>query len=200
MTNDFLNEKELAELGFAVLGRDVKISRHAVLLSPEHICIGDRSRVDAFCVLSASNRGLVIGRHVHVSAHCAILGQDRVEIEDYASVSARCSIFTSNDDYSGVAMTNPTVPFSHRVTTSGLVRIQSHAILGSGAVILPKVTIGESAAVGALSLVKQDVPAFAIAAGVPARVIGSRSQSHRDLADRIKQDCTPGAEGGYAAN
>jgi acetyltransferase-like isoleucine patch superfamily enzyme len=46
--------------------------------------------------------------------------------------------------------------------------------IGVGAVILPGVTIGRGAQIGAGSVVVHDVPAGAVAAGVPARVIGSR--------------------------
>jgi galactoside O-acetyltransferase len=53
-----------------------------------------------------------------------------------------------------------------------------HAILGAGCVVLPGVVIGESSAVGALSLVKANVPAFAVVAGVPARIIGQRDSQH----------------------
>jgi galactoside O-acetyltransferase len=116
---------------------------------------------------------------------CTILGRGRVELEEFCTISVRCSIFSSNDDYSGASMTNPTVPAEYRHATDGPVRVGRHAILGTGCVVLPHVVIGESASVGALSLLKADVPAFAIVAGVPARVIGQRRREHRDLADRF---------------
>ena len=88
------------------------------------------------------------------------------------SISARCTIFSSNDDYSGDTMTNPTVPDRYRGTVDARVVVNSHVILGAGTTVLVWVTLGESAAVGAMSLVKEDVAAFTIVAGVPARLCG----------------------------
>jgi galactoside O-acetyltransferase len=54
------------------------------------------------------------------------------------------------------------------------VRVCDWADIGTGAVLLPGVTIGKGAIVGAGAVVTQDVPAFAVVAGVPARVISWR--------------------------
>lgn len=62
----------------------------------------------------------------------------------------------------------------------------AHTVIGPGAdigvnaVILPGVTVGRGVMIGAGAVVTQDVPSFAKAAGVPARVIGSREPGHRD--------------------
>lgn len=175
---DFLSRDELEGVGFASLGPGVQLSRHALILAPERISVGRQTRIDAFCIVSGSPDGVRIGSNVHLSAFTSILGQGATEIEDFCTLSVRCSVFTSNDDYSGLTLTNPTVPADLRGTTTRPVRIMRHAILGAGCVILPGVTIGESAAVGALSLVKANVPAFAVVAGVPARVIGQRRREH----------------------
>lgn len=175
---DFFRPEEVEALGFASVGTEVQISRHALLLAPERISIGARSRIDAFCILSGSPDGLIIGRNVHLSAYTSILGQGPTTIGDFCTVSVRCSIFSSNDDYSGLTLTNPTVPPELRCAETRPVRIMRHAILGAGCVVLPGVVIGESSAVGALSLVKANVPAFAVVAGVPARIIGQRDSQH----------------------
>jgi galactoside O-acetyltransferase len=111
-----------------------------------------------------------------------------VEIGDFATISARCTIFSSSDDYSGATMGNATVPDIYRDTTDAPVRIGAHAMIGAGSILLPGVTLGESACVGAMSLVKTDVAAFTIVAGVPARPIGRRRAEHRTLADRLLQE------------
>ena len=61
-------------------------------------------------------------------------------------------------------------------------------IVGAGSVILPGVTIGDGAALGALSLAKSDCPAFKVCAGVPARVVKDRSRNLLDLEKKYLED------------
>jgi galactoside O-acetyltransferase len=188
MRSDFLDAEELVALGLAAVGRAVRISRHALLFAPERISLGDNTRVDAFCILSAGTLGIRIGRNVHISAYSAILGRETVEIGDFATISARCTIFSSNDDYSGATMANATIPAPYRGSVDAPVTIRRHAIVGAGSIVLPGVTVGESACVGAMSLVKQDVAPLDMVAGVPARVIGRRWDKHRTLAERLLRE------------
>jgi dTDP-4-amino-4,6-dideoxy-D-glucose acyltransferase len=185
MSGNFLSPDELARTGFGQVGVNARISRQALFFAPERIHVGDDVRIDAFCILSGGQPGLHIGRNVHISAYTSILGRAAVHIGDFATVSVRCSIFSSNDDYSGETMTNPTVPAALRGAVDAPVHIGPHAILGTGTVVLPGVRIGESAAIGAGSLVKADVPPFRMAAGVPARLLGQRGRRHRALADEF---------------
>ena len=57
------------------------------------------------------------------------------------------------------------------VHVSGNVKLASNVVLGTGAVILPGVSIGENSIIGAGSVVNKDVPANAVAVGIPAKVI-----------------------------
>jgi acetyltransferase-like isoleucine patch superfamily enzyme len=188
VNSDFLTPPELAALGLAACGRSVLVSRHAVLFRPECISLGDHTRVDAFCILSAGPGRLRIGRNIHISAYCAVLGREAIEIGDFATISARCTIFSSNDDYSGATMANATIPPAYRGASDAPVHVKPHAIIGAGYIILPGVTLGQSACVGAMSLVKGDVPPFAVVAGVPARVIGRRQDGHLALTEQWLRD------------
>jgi galactoside O-acetyltransferase len=192
--DDFLSSDEIAALGLHHVGRDVRVSRHALLFVPERISIGDYSRIDAFCILSPSTHAIEIGRNVHISAYVSILGQRKVEIGDFATISVRCSIFSSNDDYSGKTMTNPTVPAEFRGSFDAPVLIGPHAILGAGSIVLPGVRIGTSASIGAGSLVKADIPSGTIFAGVPARFIRNRDLDHQALAQRYLRDDFVGSD------
>jgi len=95
---------------------------------------------------------------------------------DYSGLSQRVNILSSTDDYSGVAMTNPTVPTQFTNVTSAPVTLGLHVIIGAGSVVLPNVDIGGGAAIGAMSLVKKDIPPFEIWAGNPIRKIRNRNR------------------------
>lgn len=174
----FLSDEEVAGLGLGHVGRQVRISRLASLHNPAGIRIGDCSRIDDFCVLSAGEGGIEIGRNVHIAVFCSLIGKGRISLGDFVGLSSRVTIYSSNDDYSGAYLTGPTVPAAYTHITSAAVTIGRHAIIGSGTVVLPNVNVGEGAAVGALSLLRADCDAFGIYVGAPARKVKER---RRDL-------------------
>lgn len=171
----FLTEVQLQEVGFKNLGKNVKISDRASFYNPGNISIGDNSRIDDYCVLSAG-REIIIGRNVHISVYTSIIGKGKVLIEDFSALSGRVSIYSSNDDYSGEYMTNPTVDSKFTNVEHKDVYIGKHVIIGSGAIILPGVILEEGACIGALSLVKADCKSFCVYGGVPAKFIKKRSK------------------------
>ena len=80
------------------------------------------------------------------------------------------------------------VPLRNNVLFPGVispVTVGRHVIVGNGSVLLPGVTLGEGAAVGALSIVKRDVPPFAIVAGPDGRQIGERRRDLLELERRV---------------
>jgi acetyltransferase-like isoleucine patch superfamily enzyme len=68
------------------------------------------------------------------------------------------------------------------------VRIEAWADIGTNATILPGVTVGKGAIVGAGAVVTEDVPAFAIVAGVPAKVLRYRTDAEQTFATTAKGD------------
>lgn len=177
----FLSADQLAALGLGRVGRDVRISDRASLHNPGQIEIGDATRIDDFVVVSAGREGIRIGRNVHVACFCSIIGAAAIRIEDFANLSSRVALYSSTDDFSGFAMTNPTVPARYTNVTSAPVTVGRHVVIGSGSVVLPGVNLARGVAVGALSLVKEDCAEFRIYAGVPARVVGERSRRLLEL-------------------
>ena len=173
-----LTRDVLRSMGFAALGDPIWISNLASFHNCSNISIGHNVRIDDFCVLSAGTGGIEIGNFVHIAVHTSIIGAGRVEIRDFANLSSRVSVYSSSDDYSGVHMTNPTVPAEFTGVTSAPVIIDRHVAIGCGSVVLPGCTINEGAVIGALSLVNCDCDQFSIYAGVPAKRIKNR---RRDL-------------------
>lgn len=170
----FYSNDELLTLGFAHVGQGVKLSRKASIYGASRISIGDNSRIDDFCVLSAGEQGIEIGRNVHVAVYCSLIGAGRICLLDFSNLSSRVAIYSSNDDYSGCFMTNPTVPAEYTNVSHGPVTVGRHAIIGSGSVVLPNVTLEEGVAIGALSLVTKDCETFGIYIGAPAKRVKSR--------------------------
>ncbi len=171
----FLNQDSLLAMQFQFLGEGVQVSEKASIYGASRISLGSYCRIDDFCVLSAGDGGIFIGRYVHIAVMSSLIGRGRIQLGDFCNVSSRVSIYSSSDDYSGAFMTNPTVPENYTNVDHRDVVLERHVIVGSGAVILPGVTIGEGTAVGALSLVNGSLDAFGIYAGSPIKRIKSRS-------------------------
>lgn len=142
------------------LGKDVKIYAFVNLYGCE---IGDESKIGTFVEIQ---KGVKIGSRVKVSSHTFIC--EGVTLED--------EVFIGH----GVMFTNDKYP--RATTEDGDLQteadwqciptlIKRGASIGSNATVLCGVTVGEKAIVGAGSVVTHDVPAGAIVAGVPARVI-----------------------------
>jgi len=181
----FYGSKELESMGFQHVGEGAQVSSKASLYGVDRISLGARCRIDDFCILSAGEGGIMIGRHVHIAAMCTLIGKGKIEVCDFAGISGRVSVYSSNDDYSGSCLTNPTVPEEFRRTDNRDVTIGRHAIVGAGSVVLPGVTIGEGAAVGALSLVNRSLEPFGVYAGRPAKHIKERSRALLDAEQRF---------------
>lgn len=177
----FLSEHELLAVGFANVGDNVQVSRRAAIYGASRISIGDNSRIDDFCVLSAGEGGISIGSHCHIAVMCSLIGAAKIFLGDFAGLSSRVSIYSSSDDYSGSAMSNPTVPSSYTAVDNAPVRIGRHVLIGSGSVILPGIEIEDGAAVGALSLVTRSLEEVAIYSGVPAKRISARKTTIFEL-------------------
>lgn len=182
----FLSVEEVRSLGFSAVGENVLIDRTARFYNASQVSIGCNVRVDAYSVISAGCGGISIGDHVHIAVYVLLTGAAHIELQDFCGLSGRVSIYSSNDDYRGDALTGPTIADEFRKVTSARVVIGRHVVVGVGSVILPGVTIREGACVGALSLVKEDVPSFKIVAGQPAKIIGERKRDFLELELRLQ--------------
>lgn len=173
-----LSREAIDALGFASVGENVQISDRASFYGVSRIALGNNIRIDDFCVISAGQGGIEIGNHVHLAVGATLIGGGKITLCDFVGISSRASVYSSNDDYSGAAMTGPTLPSEFTNVRHADVFLGKHVIVGSGSVILPGVTLEDGVAVGALSLVTKNCAAFGIYVGNPARRIKERK---RDL-------------------
>jgi galactoside O-acetyltransferase len=184
--DSFFTPQEIAQLSFHFVGDNVKISRHTNFYGSNYISIGSNSRIDDFCILSASEEGsIIIGNHVHISAGVYLYGAAGISIDDYSGLSAGVKIFSVSDDYSGDFMTNPTIGKEFLNVHKAKVIIEKHVVVGTGAVILPGVVISEGTAVGALSIVDKSLSPWGIFVGQPARKIKDRSRQILKLEEKF---------------
>lgn len=132
--------------------------------------MGEGSRVAA--PLTAVRPHMVsIGRNVVVMPGCLMMSAGGITIDDGAMIAANVQLISNNHDL-----------YERQVITCKPVRIGKKAWIGAGATILPGVTVGDNAVVGAASVVTKDVPPDTIVAGNPARFI-KRIPPKPDCAD-----------------
>ena len=142
------------------LGRDVAIYAFVNLYGCE---IGDETKIGAFVEIQ---RGARVGRRVKVSSHTFIC--EGVTVEDEAFIGH--GVMFTNDKYPRATAAGGELKTGDDWTCTPTV-VKRGASIGSNATILCGVTIGERAIVGAGSVVTRDVPAGAVVAGNPARVL-----------------------------
>jgi galactoside O-acetyltransferase len=179
--DDYFSSEELAAMNFGSLGHNVLIARNSVLVGTAQMFLKNNIRVDSFSVLVASNGSLIIGNYVHISAGAYLACSGGVILEDFVGLSAHVKIFSASDDFLGTALVGPCVPMQYRKVKKEQVVLEKHVLIGAGTTILPGVTVGASAAVGAMSLVTKSLKPYNVYAGVPARLIKSRSKKHIEL-------------------
>lgn len=181
METSFYSREELLGIGFRSVGDGARISRRASIYNAEAITIGQKVRVDDYCVLSGGS-GLTLGNFVHVACYCGLFAGAGIVLEDFAGLSAQVLIYSESDDYSGASLTNPNIPAQYRTKMyKGAVTLRRHVIVGAHSTILPGVELGEGAAVGAYSLVTKSCNAWWIYFGIPARKLRPRSRRLLEL-------------------
>lgn len=164
----YYSTDELRQFGFAAIGENVSISKACNIVGLENIAIGNDVRIDAYCSLIAVGGSITLGSNIHIGGYCHLAGRGGITMGDFSGLSQRCSIYSASDDYSGAAMTNPMVPAHLTNAKIAAVSIGRHAILGSGSIVLPGVSLGEGVAMGAHSVATRDLPEWQICCGSPA--------------------------------
>jgi len=107
------------------------------------------------------HENLILGDRTDIGAFTYINAKYGVEIHDSVQIGSHCSIYS----------------WSTIDDKKGKVTLKKNARIGSHSIVMPGVTIGEDAVVGAISFVTEDVPANAVVAGVPARIIKHKDQN-----------------------
>jgi acetyltransferase-like isoleucine patch superfamily enzyme len=151
---------------FSRIASDVKLGQGVQIYAFVNLygcSIGDGTRIGTFVEIQ---RGAEIGKRCKISSHTFIC--EGVTIEDECFIGHH--VVFINDKVP--AAVNPDGALQSAADWKCVpTRVCRRASIGSGAVILCGVTIGEGAVVGAGAVVTKDVPAHTIVAGNPARVL-----------------------------
>ena len=156
---NFYNYSHVQPMRAISLGSDPAISPDASFTNPERISIGDRVRIGSRCSLWAGPRD---GR--------IVLGDD---------VLFGPEVFLTAANY----RFNEGSPVTKQAMDEGDVVIGNDVWLGARVMVLPGVTIGDYAVVGAGSIVTKNIPRGAIAVGAPARIVGKRTVPGVEILD-----------------
>ena len=175
-------------------GHNVVFGQNVVLRHPHKIHIGNDVVVDDNCLLDAkgeTNQGIRIGNGVfigrnsilsckngdialadeaNIGFNCEIFSASRVLVGRSVLMAAYCYVIGGDHDFS-----DPSVPVLAQARTSAGVTIGEGVWIGAGAKVLDGVSLGGHAVIGAAAVVREDVPPYAVAVGIPARVVSSRA-------------------------
>ncbi|WP_405285188.1 acyltransferase [Methanobrevibacter sp.] len=163
---DELSEEEL--LKYARQGELIFKLNHTMPMTPEYDEIlkelfgdnlGENSRVMA-PISGAALDKLVIGDNVFINSNCLAMARGGITIEDDVMLAANVQLLSNNHD-----------EYNRNVLLCKPIHIKKGAWIGAGATILPGVTIGEYAIVGASAVVTKDVGDYEVAVGVPAKIV-----------------------------
>lgn len=133
------------------------------------IALGRGCTMDPWVVLHPYGGSIVLGEDVYLGPGVVVFGHGGVAIGSSTLVSMHCRILSSNHSVPPRGVEIRSMPDVLLPT-----RIGCDVWLGAGVTVLGGVTIGDGCVVGAGSVVTHDLPPYAMALGVPARVVRER--------------------------
>lgn len=117
-----------------------------------------------------SGQALSIGKGTYINTGYISCGTSSVEIGTFCAIGYNVSLVASTHD-----VNFPTGPEKLRPLRESPIKIGKGVWIGNNAVVLPGVEIGDFAVIGANSVVNKSIPPFSVAAGMPARIVKTKS-------------------------
>jgi acetyltransferase-like isoleucine patch superfamily enzyme len=118
--------------------------------------------------------GIAVGAGSYVGPHCVLFGAGGIEIGRDVLIAPSVVIASHQHTFA-----DHRSPIGSQPMDFAMVTIEDDVWIGSGAVVLPGVTIGRGSVIGAGAVVSRSIPPGSVAMGVPARVVRRRDQNER---------------------
>jgi acetyltransferase-like isoleucine patch superfamily enzyme len=160
------------------LGRGVHIGPNAELIArkSERITVGESTFILNGALLHPYGGSISVGRNVGINPYCVLYGHGGLEIGDNVLIATSCILIPSNHNFDSLD-----IPIQRQGLSCRGIRIEDDVWLAARVTVLDGVTIAKGAVIGAGAVVTKNIPSGAIAVGVPARVIGWRSdRAHKN--------------------
>lgn len=168
---DVLMRRVIWRAGARRFGNGVQIGSSVGFKHLETFEVGDGVFIGAQAYLQGRFDGrCIVGNHVWIGPQCYFDARDLV-VEDYVGWGPGARVLGSV--HTAFPLDLPIIRTDLEIKP---VRIEAWADIGTGAVILPGVTVGKGSIVGAGAVVVEDVPPFAVVVGVPARFLRWRDE------------------------
>lgn len=148
------------------------------LVGLQYISVGDSTFIASGVQLTAwdSHNGIrytpsiVIGNNCSFRENCHITAINSIHIGD--NLLTGTNVLVTDNSHGQSIREHMCLPFAERpLYSKGPVVIGNNVWLGNNVCIMPDVTIGDGAIIGANSVVTHDIPAYAVAVGIPAKVV-----------------------------
>ncbi len=158
--------------GFLIFGKKVQVGRYVEFVGRRNIRVGDKVGFYGNNYLNANGQqgNITIGDHTHVDRNAVLYGQGGLRIGSGCSIGCGTVIYTQSNQY----LANPKLPFLEQPVMYAPVNIGNDVWVGGGSIILPGVTVGDHAVIGAGAVVTRNVESGSVVAGIPAKEIKRR--------------------------
>ena len=154
----------------ARIGENVIFENGVLAFHPETIELGDNVYIGHYTILKGYYRNkMVIGDDTWIGQQCFLHSAGGLTIGEAVGIGPGVKILTSAHNLEELGK-----PILHNPIEFAPVRIGDGSDLGTGAVVLPGVSIGRGVQIAAGAVVSTDVEDYAIATGVPAKMVRKR--------------------------
>lgn len=162
---------------FKKSGKDCLLAKGVRIINGKGITLADKCSIQEHCVIETvpgviPNPELLIGKGMSLGQYSHITCANRITIGENL-LTGRFVLISDNSHGHSKKNEMMEAPLSRKIYSKGEINIGNNVWIGDKASIMAGVTIGDGAIIAANSVVTHDVPAYSVAAGIPAKIIKS---------------------------